>query len=161
MRNINIATQDKAEDGIMSGQLLNLEDYKKFFEDTPVAFIRTDLKTGEFLMANRYAAQLFGYDNVEELKANARTIDLYPPEARRDLIRVLKKQGHVEGYEIQFTVNGKTVWVSACLHINCGGTCVEGSLCDITPHIEARNKQLGQLKEIGKKLDKKIAAFAS
>lgn len=138
---------------------LTLEDYKKFFDDTPVALIRTDLRTGEFLMANKYAAHMFGYPTVEELQACARTIDLYPPDERKALIRALKKQGSVEDYEICLKLPHKTLWVSARLHINCGGTCIEGSLIDITELVKLRNSQLGLMQEVGKKLDKRLAAL--
>lgn len=140
---------------------LCLEDYKEFFDDTPVALIRTDIKTGKFLMANKYAATLFGFDSVEDLQENVRTTELYPAEDRKRLLQELKKHGNVENYEIQMKVNGKDLWLSACLRINCGGSCIEGSLADITELVELRNQQLMLLKEVGQKLDKKIAALAS
>lgn len=139
---------------------LSLEDYKKFFDDTPVALIRTDIKTGEFLMANKFAAKLFGFESVEHLQQNAATIDLYSPEDRKKLIKILKKQGSVEDYEIRLELPSKILWVSARLHINCGGSCIEGSLIDITELVKLRNSQLSVLQEVGKKIDKKIAALA-
>jgi PAS domain S-box-containing protein len=138
----------------------DLEDYKKFFDETPVALVRTNLKTGEFLMANKFAAHLFGFDTVEELMSSAKITDFYPLEERKKLIREIKRRGVVEGYEICFRLHGKEVWASCRLRINCGNSCVEGSLIDITDQVEMRNMCLGNLKEVGKKLDNKIAALA-
>lgn len=137
-----------------------LEDYKKFFDETPVALIRTDVKTGEFLMANNYAIHLFGFESFDGLKANCRTVDFYPPEDRKALIKILKKQSAVENYEIKMLLPHQTIWVSARLRINCGGTCIEGSLIDITEKVMIREKYLILLKDMGCKLDK-IAALAS
>jgi PAS domain S-box-containing protein len=138
----------------------NEDDYKKFFDETPVALIRTDLKTGKFLMANRYAAQMLGYESVQDLKDNGCSVNFYPPEDRKKLISSLRRNGVVEGYEIQLQVPNKTLWVSARMRINCDGTCIEGSLIDITEKVELRTKQLKCLQEVGSKIDKKLAALA-
>jgi PAS domain S-box-containing protein len=139
---------------------LDLKDYKSFFEETPVALIRTELKTGRFLMANKFAAQLFGYETVEDLIVNACTLDFYPIEDRKKLIQILRKKGVVENHEIKLQVPDKQIYVSASFRINCEGNCIEGSLIDITEKVSLREKQLGLLTELGKKIDKKIASLA-
>lgn len=138
-----------------------LEDYKKFFDETPVALIRTDLRTGEFLMANKYAARMFGFDSVDDLKKNGRTVDFYPPEDRKRLIVQIRRKGIVEDYEIKLQLPERVIWVSARLRINCGGSCIEGSLIDITSYVEAREQYLGRMKDIAVKLDKKLISLAS
>lgn len=138
-----------------------LEDYKKFFDETPVAFIRTDIKTGKILMANDFAAKLLGCDSVETLKATMKTSDLYPAEERKRLIRMIKQQGSVENYELELTLPDKIISVSARLHINCGGKCIEGTLIETTELVNLRRQQLTKLKEISKKLDSKIATLAA
>lgn len=142
-------------------KMLDLEDYKSFFDETPVALIRTELKTGRFLMANKFAAQLFGFDSVEDLIAHGCTVDFYPVEDRRKLIQSLRKNGVVEGHEIKLQLPNKQIYVSVCLRINCDGSCIEGSLIDITEKVNLRENQLGLLTELGKKIDKKIASLAS
>lgn len=138
-----------------------VEDYKQFFEESPVALVRTDLKTGAFLMANKFAAHLFGYDSVDDLKAKARSTDLYPAEERRKLVQRLKKKGVVENYEIQMTLpGGRAVWVSACLRLSGDGRYIEGSYIDITELVHLRTHSLVCLKETGRKLDQKIKALA-
>lgn len=136
------------------------EDYKQFFDGTPVALVRTDLKTGEFLMANKFAVALFGFETFEDLKSKSKITDFYPPEDRKRLLQQIRKKGIVEHYEIRFELPNNIVWVSANLHINCGGTCVEGSMIDITALVELRDKYLSSLKDVGKKLDKRIASLA-
>lgn len=139
---------------------LNLEDYKSFFDETPVALIRTTLDTGHFIMANKYAAELFGYDNVEDLIENCCITDFYSIDVRKNLIQALRKKKILENYEIEFKLQDKTIWVSARLRISCNGSCIEGSLIDITEKVLLRDKQLGRLTEIGKKLDNKIESLA-
>ncbi len=131
--------------------------YKCFFDETPVALIQTDIETGEFLMANKCAATMLGFDTVEELKATVKTTDLYPASQRQRLIEIMKQNGKVEGFEIEFKLPNRTIWVSATLRINCEGQCIEGSLKDITESVELRQKQLRLLREVGKKLDKKLS----
>lgn len=139
---------------------LKLEDYKKFFDNTPVALIRTDIKTGEFLMANQYAVNMFGFETEEELKKKVKITDLYPIDERKKLIQKLKKGGNVEDFEIQLVLPNKSIWVSCRLRINCDGTCIEGSMIDISELVELKKNQLGILKEVGNQIDDKIAALS-
>ena len=145
-----------------------LQEYKKFFDETPVAFMRTDLRTGKFLLANNYCATLLGYDSIEELIKNERDNTMYSKEDRQRLIQRIKKEGSVEGYEIKLHLkSGKTVWVSAWLHVNCGGSCLEGTLIDITFQKEAefellsiKNKQLKSMKGLKEKLETIVSNFS-
>jgi PAS domain-containing protein len=138
----------------------DFNDYKKFFDETPVALIRTSIKTGEFLMANKFAVEMFGHDSFESLRANCKITDFYPAADRKRLISKIKKDGMVEGHEIEFTMPNKKLWVSARLRINCGGTCIEGSLIDITKYVNASNECLIKMKDVGSKLDKRLTALA-
>lgn len=146
----------------------SLKEYKKFFDGTPVALLRTDIRTGEFFMANEFCAELLGYSTVEELIQNEKTTHLYrTKDARRKLINKIKKQGHVEGYEIEFLLrDGRIIWVSANLHINCGGSCLEGSLIDITDHKEMeaelevlKQRHLEDLSKTKNHLDSVLASY--
>jgi PAS domain S-box-containing protein len=138
-------------------ELSEIDGYKEFFEHSTVPLIRTDLKTGAFLMANRAASQLFGQDSVEELISQSKITDYYPLEERKKLLREIRKRGSIEEYELCLKVGNRFVWVSCYLHIN--GSCVEGCLIEITKQVERRDVCLGNLKEVGKKLDKRIAAL--
>ena len=139
-----------------------LRDYKQFFDAVPVALVRTDIATGKFLMANKYAAEMLGYDNVDELLDKQLVTDLYPKEARKKLIDRLRTQGEVKELEIRLNLpSGKEVWVSANFHINCGGTCIEGALTDITQLVRLKQEHLAMMKTLGKQLDKRLAAWSA
>lgn len=145
-----------------------LKEYKKFFDETPVAFLRIDIKTGIFLMANNYCATLLGYETVQELIQKERKNNLFTKDDRNVIIQKIKKEGSVEGYELVLhPKNGRTVWASAWLHINCGGTCLEGSLLDITSQKEMeyeldslKSKQLNRMKGISDKLETMVSSYA-
>lgn len=138
-----------------------LKAYKNFFEHAPVGLIRTDLKTGEFLMANDYAAKLLGYEDTENMIKNGKATDLYPIEQRKKLIRALQRNGFVEDYEIEINLpDTEAVWVSARFHINCDGHCIEGCLLDITELMRLKNKHLNKLEKMGHELDSRISALA-
>ncbi len=137
-----------------------LEEYKKFFDEAPVALFRTDLKTGQFLMANKYAAEMLGFESVEDLLLNLKSTDLYPVEDRQKLIQKMRRYGEVKDYEIKLCVGKDERWVSANMHINCGGDCIEGSLVDITLLVEMRDKNLKMLQRVGEQIEKRITALA-
>lgn len=142
---------------------VQLEEYKLFFDSTPVAFIRTDVETGEFLMANKFAAKMLGFSSVDQLITYGNYKKLCPEEDRVALIKTLKRKDDVEKYEIRFTLpNNKVVWALANLHVNCGGTCIEGVLMDITEKkMEIQKVRTNQLKEI-QNIHRKIAqAFSA
>ena len=137
------------------------EDYRIFFDDAPMALLRTDLATGKFLMANKFAAMLFGCKSVEELLTKTST-DYYTQLARNRLIRKLRKTGTLQDQEIQLHLpDGRQVWVKANLRINCGGSCIECFLSDITELVEMREKELNKLKSLSDKIDMRMAALAS
>jgi PAS domain S-box-containing protein len=136
------------------------QDYKSFFDDAPLALLRTDIETGEFLMANKFAATLLGCSSVEELlKKNS--LDFYSKAVRNRLIKKLKKNGIIQDQEIEMQVNGKHIWVKANIRINCGGTCLECFMSDITELVELRQQELLKMKCLSEKIDKKMAALAS
>lgn len=136
-----------------------LEEYKEFFNEAPVALFRTDLKTGQFLMANKYAAEMLGFDSVESLLMNLKSTDLYSHDDRKALIKRLRRS-EITDHEIKLAVKGKDRWVSANMHINCGGSCIEGSLVDITSLVELRDKNLVMLKKVGEQIEKRIISLA-
>lgn len=145
-----------------------LKEYKKFFDETPVALLRTDIKTGEFLMANKFCAGLLGYESVDQLLQLQKSINLYPnKDIRKKLIGKIRKHGFIENHELNLYLhNGTNIWVLANLHINCGGSCIEGSMIDITYQKEVeqelvilQSKQVAKLSVIGDQLDVVLASY--
>lgn len=135
------------------------EDYKIFFDDAPVALIRTEVDSGRFLLANKFAATLFGCKSVEELVSNNVSHDFYPVAVRNRLIKRLRKSGTIQDEELQLHLNdGRKIWVRANLRLNCGGTCIECFMEDISEVMELREKELNKLKSLAEKIDVRIAA---
>ena len=135
-------------------------DYKEFFDDAPLALLRTDLKTGSILMANKFAATLLGCESVDELLTK-NALDFYPEITRNKLVRRLKKSGEIHDQEIQMQANGKPIWVRANLRINCGGTCIECFLLDITEMVGLREHELTKAKILSERIDCKMASSRS
>ncbi len=139
--------------------MCNSEDYKIFFDDAPVALVRTSVKTGKFEMANHAAAQMFGCESVEDLMKNHRSTDFYPKDIRIKLIRRLRRQGTLEEEEIELKLPGdRKVWVKANFRLNCGGTCIECFLTDITEIVLLKNKHYRSMCDVSDELDTKLAA---
>ena len=137
----------------------NSEDYKIFFDDAPVALVRTCVKTGKFQMANNFAATLFGCETVEELIRDHKSSDFYPKKVRDKLIKKLRHQGVVEEQELELNIpGGIIVWVKANFRLNCGGTCIECFLTDITEIVQLRNEHYISMKKMSEKLDSRLAA---
>lgn len=138
--------------------MTDYDDYKRFFDDAPLALLRTDLETGRFLMANKFAATLLGCKDVEELLTTKESSDFYPPAVRNRLIKRLKRTGTLQDHELQLhTPDGKKIWVKANLRINCGGTCIECFLSDITELVNLREKELSKLKSLSEKIDVRMS----
>lgn len=141
--------------------MCKMEDYKVFFDDAPVALLRTNLDTGEFEMANKFAAEMLGCESVEDLMANHKSTDFYPKSVRTRLVKKLRKQGTVSDQEIELSLpDGRKVHVRANFRLNCGGTCIECYLTDITELVDLREKTFLSMKAVSEKLDTKIAALA-
>ncbi len=145
--------------GFRMDQLEN--EYRKFFDEAIVGLCRWDLKTGRFLLANQHCAEMFGHASPAELLASPETIGkLCGKDTKQRLVGRLKKEGSVEGFEMPLFVGSRTIWVAAYVHINCGGTCVQGTLIDITDQKQSefeienlKAKQLVKLHGISDKLD--------
>lgn len=137
-----------------------LMEYKEFFDESPVALVRTCLKSGKILMANKMAAQMLGFDTIPQLMENLRSTDLYSIKDRAKLISEIRKNGSITKYELKLTLpDGKEIWASANMHINCGGDCIEGSLIDITELVTLRNQQLKLAQQLSSDLNMRLESL--
>ncbi|HEX2667307.1 MAG TPA: PAS domain S-box protein [Gammaproteobacteria bacterium] len=93
--------------------------YRSMF-DHAVEAIYQSTPEGRFLDANPAMARLLGYASPQELMQAMRDIgtELYAdPEARAELLRLLKRQGHFEECEVQVRRrDGSLLWVSENAH---------------------------------------------
>jgi PAS domain S-box-containing protein len=149
------------DDSRIVGALMTEYDYKTFFDDAPIALLRTDIDTGKFLMGNSFAANILGCRSVEELLTK-QSSDFYSPKIRNQLIRKLKKSGTLQDQEVEMKLpNGNSIWIKMNLRINCGGTCIECFMSDITELVELRKKELIKMQSLSEKIDLKMASLAS
>lgn len=148
---------------------LDNPDYISFFDNTPVAFLRTEIDSGKFTMANTACASLLGYNSVKELMAEEKIVDLYADKSqRKKLLNKLRKATRVSNYEIEWQLkDGRKIWVSAHLHINCGGKCIEGTLIDITAQKEMELRiealttdSLLKMQSVSAQLDERITEYS-
>jgi diguanylate cyclase (GGDEF)-like protein/PAS domain S-box-containing protein len=93
--------------------------YRSMF-DHAVEAIYQSSPEGRFLDANPAMARLLGYASPQQLIQAMQDIgtELYAdPQARADLLRLLKKQGHFEECEVQVCRrDGSLIWVSENAH---------------------------------------------
>ncbi|GAB6039096.1 hypothetical protein JCM15519_36550 [Fundidesulfovibrio butyratiphilus] len=89
--------------------------YRQLFENAAEAIFQTTTK-GAVLNANPAAARLLGYDSPAEMirLVDDMAIQHYAyPEMRREVLRVLRDEGEVKGFEILFRdAKGQRIWGS-------------------------------------------------
>jgi len=90
----------------------SLAQNKRILENLQDAYFQSTFG-GEFLMLNRSAAKMFGYDSIEEmLHINATTLYVLPT-ARATLFEKLKEDGRVTSFTCQLLrKDGSTLWGS-------------------------------------------------
>ena len=88
--------------------------YRELFTRIPTGLYRnTPGKAGRFLMINNAAAEMFGYDNPEEM-LHIDVSSLYPdPSKRIEVSDMLIRDGSIRNYELQLKKrDGTLFWVS-------------------------------------------------
>lgn len=142
--------------------MCDIQDYKNFFNEAPVALCKTNIRTGKFEMANEFAAELFGCHSVEELMNNHVVTNFYPQVIRKKLIHRLRKQGVIENEEIELKLadEGET-WIRANFRLTKDGKCIECFLMDITEVVKLREEHFQSLKILTEKIESQIESLAS
>lgn len=146
-----------------------LHEYKKFFDEATVGLCRFDIRSGRCLMANEHCCHMLGYSDEAALLASGETLlKMLGKDEKQALMGRLKREGQVQGYEIRLTSSHRSLWVSAYLHVNCGGSCIQGTLIDITTQKKVEGelesvkaKQITRLAAIREKLDVMIHGYDS
>ncbi|MBI9084859.1 MAG: PAS domain S-box protein [Desulfobacterales bacterium] len=124
------------------------EHYKNLYETALVGLWRTRIGDGAFIKANQTTAELLGYDSVEELKANSKASELYPPDVRKTYVEQLKLNGYASGMETRYVLKDgteKDISVSARIFPYKGY--IEGVIIDITERKRAE-RQLAQVQRL-------------
>jgi len=95
------------------------EKYRAIFENANEGIYQTSPE-GRLLSVNPALARMFGFASPSEMIEKVRDIgeELYVDRRdREDMLRLLREQGIVEGYEAQMRrLDGSTFWISIHLH---------------------------------------------
>lgn len=126
-----------------------MDEYRNFYESSPIAFWRTSIENGKFLMANKACATLLGHTSVEELLTDT-SLNFYTNGDRRHLMEEMKAKGQISNYKVELiTKSGNRIWVSITATINEARGYTEGFMADVTSekYIAVETKKLGELQK--------------
>ena len=110
------------------------QQYKLLYKNAQAALYRTRIHDGKLLMCSRATADLLGFADEDELRAQYSITDSYVNLSdRTKLIGILCQNKRVEGYEVQLTrKDGSPIWVVISAEIFQEQGYIEGVLVDIT-----------------------------
>jgi len=125
------------------------EKYRNFFETAMIGLYRSRIDDGQIMAANQAYADIIGYDSPDQFYESFKTSEHYAdPDRRRELLRLLKANGRVDGFEILFfRADGAPaeIAVSAIIYPEHGY--IEGCVIDVTEKKQAaREKEKLQAK---------------
>jgi len=153
----NINKRKKAEEELRRSE----RKYREILENIQSVYYRTD-KDGKLIMASPSAADVFGYESVEEMYGMDIAEDIYAnPEEREAFLRKLERDYEVRNYETRLKRrDGSTLTVLANCRIYRDkeekAMGVEGLLVDIS----SRKKAEDRLASINHELKKQTRALA-
>jgi len=125
------------------------ETYRNLFQNAQVGIFRTRVSDGKIIECNERLAQMFGYDNREEVIKEFYTEGNYvDKDLRQKVLDTLRKEGKALNIEAQFYRKDKSIiWGSYSAKIYEDKGWIEGVAADITDKkiaevqlIEAKNK---------------------
>lgn len=127
-------------------------DHQDFFDESSVAFCRTEVKTGKFVLANQALANILEC-TLEDLKENYLSSDLYPLEVRQDLIKQLVEKGVADQILELHIPNGKHLWIMG--HFRLDGDFIDCVLSDIS----AMNDLKDQQQKVSEAIDLRLKSY--
>lgn len=129
--------------------------YRELIENSMVGVFKSKV-TEEVIYANDACLKLLGYDSFDELVYVGSKVRYKYPQQRRELIELIKKDGHVEAFEASFlTRNGEERVVLMSILLK--NEIMNGTLIDITDRRKAEN----ELVIANEKADESSARFRS
>jgi PAS domain S-box-containing protein len=125
------------------------EQYRNLFETAMVGLYRSRIDDGQILFANQAFAEIMGYDSPDQFYEDFKTTEHYADlDRRRELLRLLNKNGRIDGFEIMSIRPDGThteIAVSAIIYPERGY--IEGCIIDMTEKKQAaREKEQLQAK---------------
>jgi PAS domain S-box-containing protein len=119
------------------------EKHRNLFETAMVGLYRSRIGDGKILAANQSFANIMGYDSPDQFYKSFKTTEHYAdPERRRELLRLLKENGRVDGFEILSIRPDGThtdIAVSAIIYPEHGY--IEGCVIDMTEKKQAAREK--------------------
>jgi len=114
--------------------LMSEEKYKNLYNEAIIAMIRISSNNGKVITANKTAAELFGYGNVNDFIENFDAISHYDkPEERTRLKDTLKEKKIIDENEVLFKKkDGSKIWLSVSEKLFDEYSFIEIALLDIT-----------------------------
>ncbi|MGQ9494302.1 MAG: GAF domain-containing protein [Anaerolineae bacterium] len=144
-----ITAHKRAEEALRESE----ERYRNLFQRVPVGLYRTT-PDGQILDANAALVQMFGYPDLQSLRAtNAADIFVHPEDRQREL-ELLERDGFVHGFQMQQRrYDGSVIWIEDHAHAvrAADGRVLyhEGSLQDITARKQAEEELQQRVAELG------------
>jgi PAS domain S-box-containing protein len=142
-----------------------IDELKAFFTRMPVAFYRTST-TGRLIAANPALAGILGFDSVDEMMDQLKTVEsIYMEPARRaDWLQRMATEGVILDFDVQLArPDGTTIWVrdSARAVRDESGEIeyYEGSLIDVTDKFEAERTKDEFIATVSHELRNPLAAM--
>ena len=129
------------------------ETYRNIFLNAQIGLFRTDINSGLMLDANDALARFIGFKDREELLAQPFSIaERYVnPEARQNMISLLRRDGEFRNYEARFRRNdGSILWMRYSAKLIPEKGWIEGVSEDVT---EQKSAEIS-LRESEKKFSK-------
>ncbi|HTH50153.1 MAG TPA: PAS domain S-box protein, partial [Candidatus Limnocylindria bacterium] len=144
-----ITERQRAENALRTAE----EKYRSIFENASEGIYQTTVD-GNYLVANRTLAHIYGYDSVAEMQASLTDIGsrLYvDPQRRAEFQRRTDQQGEVHEFESQvYRKDGQVIWISEharAVRDDSGAVLYyEGTVADITER-KGREAELAQLQQ--------------
>jgi PAS domain S-box-containing protein len=142
-----------------------IDELTAFFGRMPVAFYRTST-TGRLIAANPALAGILGFDSVEEMMAQLKTVEtIYmEPAQRAAWLRRMATEGVILDFDVQLSrPDGTTIWVRdsarAVRDENGEIEYYEGSLIDVTDKFEAEKTKDEFIATVSHELRNPLAAM--
>ncbi|MCE7986504.1 MAG: PAS domain S-box protein [Caldilinea sp. CFX5] len=134
--------------------------FRAIVEASPVPMVITRQGDGHILYANEHLGRMLGYP-VTGLMDHKSPDFYYNPDDRADILALLRKQGYVTGYDLQFRhANGSPIWASLSLQTMRfqGAPAIVAAFVDITERQQFQ-QQLQEAKEAAEAANQAKSAF--
>jgi len=149
----------------MEYRMSGIDELKAFFTRMPVAFYRTST-TGELVAANPALANILGFETVEEMMDQLRTVEtIYmDPGQRADWLERIATEGVIHDFDVHLSrPDGRSIWVRdsarAIKDENGEIQYYEGSLIDVTDKFEAEKDKDDFIATVSHELRNPLAAM--